>query len=115
MKHLFRILALNTVTLFTVAQDKPAAPTTPTPAPNPTARPLPPNARDPRDGRSPQRFDRTSLDLTPEQRTKLDEINRTYATNATPLFARLGTARRELEANVNEDTYNEADIRAKAK
>lgn len=70
---------------------------------------------DPRAPLLRQRFDRTPLDLTPEQKTKMEEINRAYGTNATPVFARLNTARRELEGMVNQPTLNEAGIRAKGK
>lgn len=101
MNSVIKTLAVSAVSFVTLAQDKPAAAT------NPPARQIPPARA--------QRFDRTTLDLTPEQRTKLDQINRAYATNATPLFARLTTARRELESKVNEDTFDEAAIRAKAK
>lgn len=101
MKSVIKILGVSAISFAALAQDKPA------PGTNPPLRQIPPTRA--------QRFDRTTLDLTPEQRTKVDEINRAYATNATPLFSRLGTARRELEMKVNDDTYDEAGIRAKAK
>src|SRR4051812_12803095 len=66
-------------------------------------------------GRQLQRFDRTAFELTPEQREKLDEVNKTYTSTATPIFARLATARRELEILVNADKYDEATLKSKAK
>jgi Spy/CpxP family protein refolding chaperone len=97
------------------AQGQPA-PTTPAQAAPPTAaRPTPPpsvSAQGPRPG---ARFDRSALDLTPEQRTKMEEANKTYSTAATPLYARLTTARRELESLVNADKLDETAVKAKAK
>jgi Spy/CpxP family protein refolding chaperone len=100
MKNCIKVLAMTAALVTTYGQAKPAE--------------VRPTVEDPR---APlrQRFDRTPLDLTPEQKTKMEEINRAYATNATPVFARLSTARRELEGMVNQATLNEAGIRAKAK
>lgn len=101
MKYLIKVLAITAALVTTFGQEKP-----------PDAKAAPTD-----DPRAPlrQRFDRTPLDLTPEQKTKMEEINRAYATNATPVFARLSTARRELEGLVNQATVNEAGIRAKGK
>jgi Spy/CpxP family protein refolding chaperone len=54
-------------------------------------------------------------DLTPEQKTKIDEINKAFTATATPLYARLQSARRELETMVNAEQFDEAGLRAKAK
>jgi Spy/CpxP family protein refolding chaperone len=100
MKYLIKVLAITAALVTTFGQQKP-----------PEVRPA---VEDPR---APlrQRFDRAPLELTPEQKTKMEEINRAYSTNATPIFARLSTARRELEGLVNQATVNEAGIRAKGK
>jgi Spy/CpxP family protein refolding chaperone len=54
-------------------------------------------------------------DLTEDQRKKVEEANKAYSEKAMPVFGRLTTARRELEALVNADKIDEAAIRAKAK
>ena len=65
--------------------------------------------------RAPQGFDRTALEISPEHRTKLQEINRAYSTNALPVYQRLSTVRRELDSLINQDNAGEAALRAKAK
>src|SRR5262245_14799681 len=102
MKYLSKILAIAATSLIALAQEKPADT-------NQATRPVPPSIR------GPQRFDRAVLELTPEQRAKVEEINRNYGTNATPFFARLSTARRELETLVNVEKADEAAVRAKTK
>jgi Spy/CpxP family protein refolding chaperone len=86
------------------AQEQPAKPTPPLTQP-PTVR----------GGRVLQKPDRTLPTLTEEQRAKVAEVNKTYSATATPLYTRLATARRELEALVNVDKVDEAAVRAKAK
>ena len=103
MKYLIKILAIAAASFITYGQYAKPPEVTPRLV---VEQPRPPLR---------QRFDRTAMDLTPEQQTKLQEINRTFTTNATPLFARLGTLRREIESLVNEENFNEATIRAKAK
>lgn len=100
MKHLIKVLAVASISLVTFAQEKPAS-TNPPPSQISTSRAT--------------RFNRPALDLTPEQRSKVEEINRAYATNATPSFARLATIRREIEGMINDEKFNEAAVRAKAK
>jgi Spy/CpxP family protein refolding chaperone len=101
MKDLIKVLAITAAAVLTTYGQAKA----------PEARPVAEEQRAP----LRQRFDRTPLELTPEQKTKMEEINRAYSTNATPLFGRLSTARRELEGLINQATLNEAGIRAKAK
>jgi Spy/CpxP family protein refolding chaperone len=103
MKYLATIFTIGALSFVAFAQDKPAAPTNQTLRTNINSL------------RGPQRFDRAALDLNPEHRAKLEEINRAFSTNATPLYSRLSTARRELEAFVSQDTFDESAIRAKAK
>jgi Spy/CpxP family protein refolding chaperone len=83
---------------------RPAAPAVPSPrlAPSPSARPS-------------QRFDRSILNLTPEQRTKLDEENKAFSEKVMPTYTKLIAARRELESLVNQDKFDEAAVRAKVK
>jgi len=98
------------LSLTVIAQEQPAAPKSPATTPragstNPvrqTTRPM-------------QKFDRTLQDLTPEQRAKLDEVNKSFSATATPLYTRLVTARRELDSVVNQDKVDEGAVRAKTK
>lgn len=60
-------------------------------------------------------LNRTLQNLTPEQREKLDAENKSFRDKATPLYARLVTARRELESAVDQDKVNEEAVRLKAK
>src|SRR5436305_1027548 len=101
-KKLATVAAALSVTIF--AQEQPSSPKGPSaPAPRvgatgavgPGARPM-------------QRFDRSLQDMTPEQRTKLDEVSKNFSATATPLYARLVTARRELDGLVNQDKVDEA-------
>jgi Spy/CpxP family protein refolding chaperone len=82
----------------------PAAPARLTPPTNGPARPI-------------QRPDRVMQDLalTEEQRNQLQEANKTFGTNAAPIYSRLTTARRELDALANQDKLDESSIRSKAK
>ena len=53
--------------------------------------------------------------LSEDQRNKLQEANKTFGTNAAPIYSRLTTARRELDGLANQDKLDETAIRAKAK
>jgi Spy/CpxP family protein refolding chaperone len=65
--------------------------------------------------RPTQRSDRTLQDLTPDQRTKLDEANKEFSATVMPLYTRMVAARRELDNAVNQDKMDEAAVRAKSK
>jgi Spy/CpxP family protein refolding chaperone len=58
---------------------------------------------------------RVPVNLSAEQRKKLEEANKAFAMTATPLVNRLATARRELDALVSQDKVDEAALRAKVK
>ena len=108
MKHFTRIVAALAVSLVTFAQDRPAT--------NLVLRTnIPAMRTNALQNRAPQRFDRSALEISPEHRTKLEEINRAYATNATPVYQRLSTLRREMESLISQDNVGEAALRAKAK
>jgi Spy/CpxP family protein refolding chaperone len=114
MKCFSKLLIAAAMAAATFGQ-QPAAPA-PAPARTNSLRALlPPTNALTSGGRQLQRFDRTAFELTPEQREKLDEVNKSYTSIATPIFARLATARRELEMLVNADKYDEATLKAKAK
>jgi Spy/CpxP family protein refolding chaperone len=66
-------------------------------------------------GRPIQRFDRTLQNITDEQRQKIEEANKEYTAKASPTYARLTSARRELETLVNAEKLDEAAVRQKAK
>jgi Spy/CpxP family protein refolding chaperone len=102
-----KILAFVIAAIFPTAfaQQQPATPPARATQPPPTGQQV----------RPVQRFDRTLQALTDEQRTKVDEANKAYASIATPLYTRLMSARRELESLVTADKIDEVAVRAKAK
>src|SRR5688500_4479163 len=107
MQNLCKVLAMAIgAWCMTFAQEAPPAPVNPRPAAAPATN---------SPGRVVPRFDRASLELTQEQRVKINEVNKSDSETATPFFARLQTVRRELDALVNQDKFDEAALRAKAK
>lgn len=98
-----------TASLSVFAQNQPV--TAPTPS---ATRPAPVSPTN-QFGRPIQRFDRTMQNITDEQRQKIEEANKEYNAKATPTYARLTNARRELEALVTAEKMDEVAVRQKAK
>lgn len=116
MKRFIKFLAIITTAVVTLAQQptNPPASRAPLPSTNAPASRTFQSGTNPPSARMPQRFDRAALEVPPEHRSKLEEVNRAYATNATPIFTRLAAARRELDNLVNQDQSDQAALRAKA-
>jgi Spy/CpxP family protein refolding chaperone len=106
LKRFGVVAAMAGLSVFAQNQT-PGAPTAP--ATRPAA--LPTNQT----GRPIQRFDRTLQNITDEQRQKIEEANKEYTAKASPTYARLTNARRELETLVNAEKMDEAAVRQKAK
>lgn len=87
---------------------------TPTPPKPAATRPAPVSPTN-QFGRPIQRFDRTMQNITDEQRQKIEEANKEYNSKATPTYSRLTNTRRELEALVSADKFDEVAVRQKAK
>jgi Spy/CpxP family protein refolding chaperone len=60
-------------------------------------------------------LNRSGQEFSAEQRRKLEEINKNFNDAAAPLYARLSTAKRELESLISQDKTDEAAVRAKTK
>jgi Spy/CpxP family protein refolding chaperone len=107
LTNLGMVAAMTALSVF--AQNQ--APVAPTPS---AARPAPISPTN-QLGRPIQRFDRTLQNVNDEQRQKIQEANKEYNEKATPTYARLTSARRELETLVSAEKFDEVAVRQKAR